>query len=148
MKRLFLLSTLALCSPVFAQDAMFRGNPQHSGVYAGAGVPQFTKINWQFHTRGQILSSPTVAGDALYVGGGDHSLYALDLGTGALKWKFKTDGRITSSPAGAVPRVCCGSYDGTCYAVDASTGQLKWKFKTGGERRFAAKHLHGAEPAA
>ena len=78
MKRLLLLSTLALCSPAFAQDAMFRGNPQHTGVYAGAGVLQFTKIKWQFHTRGQILSSPTVAGDALYVGGGDHSLYAID----------------------------------------------------------------------
>jgi len=148
MKHLLLLSTLALCSPVFAQDAMFRGNPQHSGVYAGAGVPQFTKINWQFHTRGQILSSPTVAGDALYVGGGDHSLYALDLGTGALKWKFKTDSRITSSPAVAGGLVYFGSYDGNFYAVDASTGQLKWKFKTGGERRFAAKHLHGGEPAA
>jgi eukaryotic-like serine/threonine-protein kinase len=148
MKRLLLLSTLALCSPAFSQDALFRGNPQHTGVYAGAGVPQFTKIKWQFHTRGQILSSPTVAGDTLYVGGGDHSLYALDLAAGTLKWKFKTDSRITSSPAVSNGLVYFGSYDGNFYAVDASTGQLKWKFKTGGERRFAAKHLHGAEPAA
>ncbi len=27
-------------------DAMFRGNPQHTGVYAGAGVPKFTKVKW------------------------------------------------------------------------------------------------------
>jgi hypothetical protein len=27
-------------------------------------------------------------------------------------------------------------------------GTLKWKFATGGERRFAAKHIHGMEPAA
>jgi len=58
MKRLLLFATLALCSPAFADDAMFRGNPQHTGVYDAAGVPQFTKIKWQFHTQGQILSSP------------------------------------------------------------------------------------------
>lgn len=148
MKRLLLLSTLALCSPVFAQDAMFRGNPQHTGVYGGASVPQFTKIKWQFHTDGQVLSSPAVAGDTLYVGSGDHFLYALDLAAGTVKWKFKTESQIASSPAVSAGLVYFGSFDGNVYAVDAATGQLKWKFKTGGERRFAAKHLHGAEPAA
>jgi outer membrane protein assembly factor BamB len=148
MKRLLAFLALALCSPTFADDAMFRGNPQHTGVYSGAGVPQFTKIKWQFHTQGQILSSPAVAGGTLYVGSSDHFLYALDLATGALKWKFQTDGRITSSPAVSAGIVYFGSYDSNFYAVDAATGQLKWKFLTGGERRFAAKHLHGAEPAA
>jgi outer membrane protein assembly factor BamB len=147
MKRLLLLSTLALCSPVFAQDAMFRGNPQHTGVYGGASVPQFTKIKWQFHTDGQVLSSPAVAGDTLYVGSGDHFLYPLDLAAGTVKWKFKTESQIASSPAVSAGLVYFGSFDGNFYAVDSATGQLKWKFKTGGERRFAAKHLHGAEPA-
>jgi outer membrane protein assembly factor BamB len=148
MKRLLLLSILALCSPAAAQDAMFRGNPQHTGVYDGAGVPQFTKIKWQFHTDGQILSSPAVAGGTLYVGSSDHFLYALDLAAGALKWKFKAESRITSSPAVSAGLVYFGSFDGNFYAVDAATGQLKWKFQTGGERRFAGNHLHGAQPAA
>ncbi|MFY9528120.1 MAG: PQQ-binding-like beta-propeller repeat protein [Candidatus Acidiferrales bacterium] len=148
MKHLLLLSILALCSSVFAQDVMFRGNPQHTGLYDGAGVPQFTKIKWQFHTDGQILSSPAVAGDALYVGSSDHFLYALDLAAGALKWKFKAESRITSSPAVSAGLVYFGSFDGNFYAVDAATGQLKWKFQTGGERRFAGNHLHGAQPAA
>ena len=148
MKRLLLLSILVLCPPVFAQDAMFRGNPQHTGVYDAAGVPQFTKIKWQFHTGGQVLSSPAVAGDTLYVGSSDHFLYALDLAAGTLKWKFKTGSRITSSPAVSAGVIYFGSYDGNFYAVDAATGQPKWKFQTGGERRFAGKHLHGAQPAA
>jgi eukaryotic-like serine/threonine-protein kinase len=147
MKRLLLFSILTLASPVFAQEAMFRGNPEHSGVYGAAGVPKFTRIKWQFHTKGQVLSSPAIAGDKIYFGSTDHSLYALDLATGALKWKFKSDGRITSSPAVSAGVVYFGSYDGKFYAVDAATGDLKWKFQTGGERRFAAKHLHGAEPA-
>ena len=148
MKRFFLLALLASSLPTLAQDVMFRGNPEHTGVYGAAGVPKFTGVKWQFHTQGQILSSPAIAGDKLYFGSSDHSLYALDLATGALKWKFKSAGRITSSPAVSAGVVYFGSFDGNFYAVDAATGQLKWKFQTGGERRFAAKHLHGAEPAA
>ena len=148
MKSLLWLASLVLCSPALAQDAMFRGASQHTGVYAGPSVPQWTKIKWQFHTDGQVLSSPAVANDTLYVGSSDHFLYALDLAAGTLKWKFKTEGRITSSPAISAGVVYCGSFDGNFYAVDAADGRLKWKFQTAGERRFAAKHLHGAEPAA
>ena len=73
---------------------------------------------------------------------------ALHADTGALKWKFKTDARVTSSPSVALGKIYFGSYDGNFYAIDASSGQLSWKFSTGGERRFAAKHLHGSNPAA
>jgi outer membrane protein assembly factor BamB len=90
----------------------------------------FTKIKWQFHTNGQVLSSPAVSGDTLYVGSSDHQLYALDAASGTLKWKFKTDGRITSSPAVSGGIVYFGSYDSNFYAVDTATDQLKWKFKT------------------
>jgi outer membrane protein assembly factor BamB len=147
MKRLFLLAILASPISLFAQDAMFRGNPEHTGIYSAAGVPKFTGIKWQFHTKGQILSSPAIAGDNLYVGSSNHCLYALDLATGAQKWLFQSEGRITSSPAVSAGVVYFGSYDGNFYAVDAANGKLKWKFRTGGERRFAAKHLHGAAPA-
>src|SRR5271163_571689 len=108
LKHLLVLATFVFCSSAFGQDAMFRGNPQHTGVYPGPALPQFTKIKWQFHTNGQVFSSPAIADGMLYIGSSDHFLYALD----------------------------------------AATGNLKWKFKTAGERRFAATHLHGAEPAA
>jgi eukaryotic-like serine/threonine-protein kinase len=147
MKRLLWFSTLALCSPALAQDAMFRGGAQRTGVYDGRGVPNFTKIKWAFHTGGQVLSSPVVAGDTLYIGSSDHFLYALDPLSGIVKWKFKAGSRITSSPAVSAGLVYFGSFDGNFNAVDVATGQLKWKFQTGGERRFAGKHLHGAAPA-
>ena len=82
----------------------------------------------------------------VYFGSTDHDLYAVDLETGARKWEFKTGSRVVSSPAVDQGAVYFGSYDGAFYAVDAATGQQKWKFKTGGERRFAAKHLHGSLP--
>jgi hypothetical protein len=112
MKRLFLFAILASPISLFAQDAMFRGNPAHTGIYSAGGVPKFTGIKWQFHTKGQILSSPAVAGDNLYIGSSDHCLYALDLVTGTQKWRFKSEGRITSSPAISAGVVYFCSYDG------------------------------------
>jgi len=63
-----------------------------------------------------------------------------------VKWKFKTGGRVYSSPAVAEGTVFVGSNDGNLYAVDAATGTQKWKFATKGEKRFAAKHIHGLLP--
>ena len=91
---------------------MFRGNPQHSGVYDAAGVPQFTAVKWKFHTDGKVISSPAVANDMVYVGSTDHNLYAIDQETGTQKWKFESKARITSSPAVFGGRVFFGSYDG------------------------------------
>lgn len=145
--RIFL--SLLVWQSAFGQDAtMFRGNPQHTGVYRAAGVPSYSKVKWKFHTGGSVTSSPAVVGDTVYVGSNDRNLYALNLETGTLKWKFKTQSRAASSPAVAGGVVYFGNYDGNFYAVDAATGQQKWKFATAGERRFAAKHLHGSQPAA
>ena len=63
-------------------------------------------------------------------------------------WTFRTGGAVISTPAVADGRVYFGSFDSNVYALDASSGALVWKFTTAGERRFSARHLHGAEPAA
>jgi outer membrane protein assembly factor BamB len=123
----FLAASLLLLSPqVYAQDATFRANPAHTGVYEAPGASTFHKIKWQFHTRGQILSSPAVAGNTVYFGSNDHHLYALDLESGAEKWKFKTEGRVASSPAVSNGLVYFLSYDSNFYALDAATGARKW----------------------
>jgi eukaryotic-like serine/threonine-protein kinase len=148
MNRLFAVSLLILCPPVFAEDAAsFRGNDAHTGVFDAPGTARFHKIKWQFHTGGQILSSPVVYRDTVYVGSNDHHLHALDLETGAERWKFKTGARVASSAAIANGAVFILSYDGNLYAVDATSGAQLWTFKTDGERRFAARHIHGIDPA-
>ncbi|HWY41989.1 MAG TPA: PQQ-binding-like beta-propeller repeat protein [Candidatus Sulfotelmatobacter sp.] len=146
----FSIAVLALASArsLYAQDALFHSNPARTGLFNAPGVPEFHKVKWQFRAKGPVLSSPVVSGDTVYVGSSDHNFYALDLVAGAMKWKFETEGRISSSAAVSNGSVFFESYDGNLYCLDAATGKLKWKFKTDGERRFAAKHLHGAEPAA
>jgi len=149
MNRLLMISLLFVCSPALAQRApTFRGDAAHTGIFPASGAAEFHKIKWQFHTGGQILSSPVVADGVVYFGSNDHFLYAVDLASGAQKWKFETGSRIPSTPAVANGLLFFLSYDSNFYALDATTGVLKWKFKTGGEHRFSAKHIHGIEPAA
>ena len=143
------LVLLFLATESFGEDSpMFRANEQHSGVYAATGVPNFNKVKWQFHTAGQVISSPAVVGGIIYIGCTDGNLYAVDREAGTQIWKFDAKNRITSSPAVSDGVVYFGAYNGVFYAISASRGQLRWKFETGGERRFSAKHLHGSQPAA
>jgi outer membrane protein assembly factor BamB len=140
---------ILIAANVFASDkATFRGDLSHSGVYDAVGVQQPGSIKWKFHAGGQVYSSPAVADGMVFVGSTNGALFAVDQETGVQKWKFATKGRISSSPAVQNGLVYFLSYDSNFYAVDASSGQLKWKFATGGEKRFAAKHIHGLEPAA
>jgi outer membrane protein assembly factor BamB len=78
-----------------------------------------------------FLSSPTVAGGTIYVGSGDHNVYALDAATGALRWKFVTGNVVHASPAVVDGVVYIGSWDRYFYAIDANTGTLRWKYATG-----------------
>jgi len=151
MQTRILLAGLLLyfASHLPAEDArMFRGNPQHTGVYDAPGVANFSKVKWKFHTGGMVIGSPAVVQGVIYVGSTDGNLYAIDSESGKLKWKFQAKSRVPSSPAVANGTVYFAAYNGTFYALDASTGALKWKFQTGGERRFAGKHLHGVQPVA
>jgi eukaryotic-like serine/threonine-protein kinase len=130
------------------ETSMFRGDPQHTGVYASAGITEFHRVKWRFHAGGMVIASPAVVGDTVFVGSTDGNLYAIDRDAGTLKWKFATKGRVVSSAAVANGVVYFGSYDGNFYALDARSGKLEWKFTTAGERRFEGTHLHGAQPAA
>lgn len=142
------LLSCATALPAQAADAVFRGDLAHTGVYAGAPILRAPKVKWRFQTGGMVFSSPAVSAGAVYVGSTDGRLYALDGATGAKRWDYKTGSRVVSSPAVADGAVFFASYDGNLYALDKASGALEWTFATGGERRFAAKHLHGILPVA
>jgi outer membrane protein assembly factor BamB len=129
------------------ETGLFRADPRHSGLYEGSGVAVLHGVKWKFKAGGAIVSTPAVVHGTVYFGSSDHFLYSLDERSGALRWKFETGSRVASSPAVAAGRVYFGSYDGNFYALDAASGKPLWKFATQGERRFAGRHLHGAQPA-
>ena len=49
---------------------------------------------WRFETGKSIKSSPVVADDTVFCGGGDRNLYAVDVASGAEKWKFNVGRKI------------------------------------------------------
>jgi outer membrane protein assembly factor BamB len=81
-----------------------------------------------------FLSSPAVFDGVVYVGSGDHNVYALDSRSGALRWKFATGNVVHASPAVEGGIVYIGSWDRYFYALNARTGALLWKFATGDDR--------------
>ena len=137
-----LTSFVALCRG----QSMFRGDAAHSGSYAGSAPHEFHRIKWRFPTGNRVVSSPVSSEKALYFGGDDGNVYAVDAETGRQIWKRTTGGPVPATPAVANGIVYVGSYDGKFYALDAHSGELKWKFKTEGERRFEAKGIHGLQP--
>jgi len=116
------------------------------------------KLRWRFETGGErrftapgihgiipknemmpdpfdlFISSPAIDNGTLYIGSGDHNVYAIDATTGALRWKFTTGDVVHASPAIAGGVVYIGSFDRYFYALDAATGALRWKFLTGDDR--------------
>jgi len=128
-----------------ALASMFRGGPAHPGVY-GSSAPMLRSVKWRFTTHAKFFSSPTVSGNAVYIGASNGHLYAVRLDDGAPIWDFATKGAINSTPAIAGGSVFFASRDGNIYALDARTGAKPWSFATGGERRFTAPGIHGITP--
>ena len=140
--------SLTAMSPAFAGTDVFRGDDAHSGIYSGLPITTAPAIKWKFHTGGLVIASPAVDNDLVLIGSGDANFYAIDKKSGVQKWLFHARARIASSAAVSNGFVYFESYDGNLYALDVTSGLLKWKFSTKGERRFAAKNIHGALPEA
>jgi outer membrane protein assembly factor BamB len=85
---------------------------------------------WTFHTGKGIFSSPVIDSDGtVYIGSGDHYLYAIDK-AGILKWKYLTGEIIDSSALlDDKGRIYLGSGDAFVYALNRKDGKLLWKFK-------------------
>ncbi|HTE44085.1 MAG TPA: PQQ-binding-like beta-propeller repeat protein [Gemmatimonadaceae bacterium] len=125
-------SAMLIAAPfrlVSSQDAMFRGGPAHAGVYAGAGLPAYSGLQWRAQTGGPVRSTPTVAGMSIYVGSGDGNLYAFDSKTGDVKWRAPFGAPITSSAAVSNGLVFVNG-DGAFRAYHTADGKPAWTFKT------------------
>ncbi len=81
-----------------------------------------------------LVSSPVVANGTVYIGSGDHHVYALDANTGAKRWSLKTGDVVHATPAVDRGVVYIGSWDRYLYALDARSGAVRWKFITGDDR--------------
>jgi len=100
-------------------------------VYTGSGHGKAYALNastgaqiWNF-TSGNPVSSPTVAGDYVYVRSGGN-LYALNGKTGDNIWDSADGFWVGVPPTVANGVVYTGPFNGEVYALDAGTGAQLW----------------------
>jgi polyvinyl alcohol dehydrogenase (cytochrome) len=96
------------------------------------------RLKWAFGVEGAIrmASQPALGGGAIYLGGQDGSVYALDQSSGCLRWQFRAPAEVRTgivvSPwsggdLSARPQVYFGDLIGNIYAVNAISGDLLWR---------------------
>ncbi len=125
-----------------AENTVFMGNEQHSGNFNSIPVKEEPEILWKVKTGGQVISSPVIANNVVFIGSNDSKLYAINAKSGKTEWEYKTGAPISSTPLLAKGKVMFLSYDGFFYALDQAKGDLLWKFKTEGEAKFKVKDYY------
>jgi len=88
------------------------------------------KKSWEFSSDANIISTPAVANERVFVGNQNGVMTCFSLKEGKPLWTFKTEGSIFSSPAVANGKLVFGSGDGNIYCLNANKGKLIWKYKT------------------
>lgn len=98
------------------------------------------KLKWAFAFPGanRARSQPTVAGGAVFVGGHNGNVYALDEETGCVRWTFRASAEVRTAVVvsswdaadeNASPAAYFGDLIGNVYAVEALTGNLIWRHR-------------------
>ncbi len=109
----------------------FRGNDSRTGFYPDpVGLPSGPPA-WKTWLGGQIISSPAVVDNILYIGSRDSCVYAIDCGSGAVLWKTKTGGWVDASPLVTGNRVVVGSRDSIVYVLDKASGEVLGRLSAG-----------------
>ncbi|MFU1779953.1 PQQ-binding-like beta-propeller repeat protein [Haloarcula japonica] len=105
--------------------------PENGWVYSLDAASGET--NWRYEVGTEVVSSPAVTDEAVYVGASDGTLYALTPASGDIKWTYDTRDMIWSSPALAFGTVFITDWNGNVHAVDAATGDQEWLADTAGK---------------
>lgn len=111
--------------PISSDGAMYRANPQQTGVYITRGVHQVVGLKWKFSLDRHLSSPPIAANGIVYVGCSYSNLYAIDAEVGKQVWQF--DKTTYSCSAVADGMVYIGG--DSLYALSAMTGQEQWSIK-------------------
>ena len=104
----------AFTSPVVAHGIMYLAGER--GLVAVDLAAR--ELLWTFPALSAFRSSPALAGDTLYLGSNDGSVYAVEAATGTERWRLPTGGRVTGSPAVVDGMLYVGSHDGKVYAIE------------------------------
>lgn len=90
------------------------------------------KVAWRYRDRNfPYVSSAAVAGERVFIGGGDKRLHCIERSTGKGMWQFATRGKVDGSPVVCDQTVVVGSADGRLYGVAVEDGSERWALDLG-----------------
>ena len=106
---------------------MALGGPAHTGEHPGPGLVGDPRLRWKVSMAGELLGSPVVVDDVVYIGTKSGFLLALDTASGQERWRFDLGNYIIRSSPAVVDGIVyvTGGYD--IYALDAESGQPRWR---------------------
>ncbi|WP_424005235.1 PQQ-binding-like beta-propeller repeat protein (plasmid) [Haloarcula salina] len=104
--------------------------PENGWIYSLDAASGET--NWRYEVGTEVVSSPAVTGELMYIGASDGTLYALTPASGDVEWTYDTRDMIWSSPAFAYGTVFITDWNGNVHAVDGATGEQEWLADTAG----------------
>ena len=93
-----------------------------------AAAPGATPV-WTFDAGAPVWAGPTFADGAVYAGGNDGALHALDAKSGKRRWVFRAGGPIRTRPTVVKRDLYVQADDGLLYKLDAATGAPRWKVR-------------------
>jgi len=127
-------TVLAATAPVAADSnarlaAMYRSNLQRTGAEPNKPIERTPTLRWKFKS-GPVVSTPLIAGDAVYVGSRNGKFHAIELASGKLRWTSEIRSPIYGSPAIAEGKVLVPSDNGTVHALEIKDGRETWRFNS------------------
>jgi outer membrane protein assembly factor BamB len=84
-------------------------------------------VAWRFKTKNPVFSSPIISDNAVYFGGLDSTVYAVELATGILRWKLKTNGEIRSTLTVEGEKIYLVGGNGVLSCIHKNTGKPIWR---------------------
>ncbi|MCP5105804.1 MAG: PQQ-binding-like beta-propeller repeat protein, partial [bacterium] len=100
--------------------SIFRGDAGLSGTTQDK-VPGKLTLLWTFKTGSEIISSPVIGFDRVYIGSTDGKVYAINIKDGAKAWEYDSADDIEASPLLLDTSVYIGNLSGDIFALDAHT---------------------------
>ena len=121
----------------------FGGNPFAQSYYDGELALPRTLL-WKQKVGTSVSAGASVMGDKVFLGSGDHKLYAMDRKTGNIIWSFEAEDVFEATPLVLNNRVYIGNADYRFYCFDAETGKKIWHFESEGKMLGSANYTEMA----
>jgi outer membrane protein assembly factor BamB len=131
---LFFALIVSAPAPAFAWDT-YLNDPYRTNINEDPiTIPPVDSWNERMRTflkpGFEVVSTPIVHDNVIYLASGSKEFYAYDLLTGDELWEFKATSEVEGTASVLGDKVCFGTSTGVLYCLDKLTGEKIWRYKS------------------